>query len=350
MRLYVLASEIAHYIHCPSLFEVTLQLMPSAWQILRMSNPAKGETLEAIAFINKDSKEVLCAYKGLDPYRIPDIKDAAYLIVGSIPSRASTAVKSFNCKVIEMLKSQAPDDFAQYHFSTTGHSLGSIFAATSSIDFLKFTVSVDKCVMFDPPGVGKFIDQMISIELERGEALDLSHIKYEALLALPNFVNCAHLQDSSYANVNVKVIIQDQGPMSHDFSIPRLICYYIAKPFAALIDFSRGTNISHNLLDNLCRLEKEVESHRLKYFWDFIEKKQGVALELKTPKDFGIGKNCRSIVVERKSHQTDLDLIRSEDSLLSLASQSKYIEIDTATVPYSTLTELLGESALYQEL
>lgn len=149
---------------------------------------------KAVAFINKNTKEVVIANAGTRPSDLYDLADDAMLgagvyqkptssLLGSIPgtfgilssafdafSKVSKfaisrftklpteiptkmpAIKTFLDEVQDKLKEGGGGDMLEYTLSSTGHSLGSVLSDLVILEAQSRGIKVDKSITFDSPG------------------------------------------------------------------------------------------------------------------------------------------------------------------------------------------------------
>ncbi|HJD54789.1 MAG TPA: hypothetical protein LFW11_05595 [Rickettsia endosymbiont of Proechinophthirus fluctus] len=144
------------------------QLTDSGWAILTAScdniNTAKY-AYKAVAFINKDTKEVHIASAGTK-FNIYDLLDDLLIALHYLPTKL-TPIQDFVNEIINKLGGLSKA--TEYSFNTSGHSLGAIIADLTLVEIHSRNLHFNKSTTFDSPGSKPIIERGIEKNLFTGK-------------------------------------------------------------------------------------------------------------------------------------------------------------------------------------
>ncbi|WP_121542675.1 hypothetical protein [Candidatus Rickettsia colombianensi] len=140
--------------------KVNEQLTDSGWEILTAScdhvSTAKYG-YKAVAFINKETKEVHIASAGTK-FNIYDLLDDGLITLHYLPTKL-TPLQEFVNEVINKLGGLSKA--IEYSFNTSGHSLGAIIADLTSVEIHSRNLHFNKSTTFESPGSKPIIERAI---------------------------------------------------------------------------------------------------------------------------------------------------------------------------------------------
>jgi hypothetical protein len=120
---------------------------------------------KAVAFINKDTKEIHIASAGTKA-DINDILDDIRITFHYAPSKL-IPVKEFINEIIQKIGGN--EKAAEYIFNTSGHSLGAIVADLTGVELHSRNLNFNKSTTFDSPGSAEVIKYAIEQDLFTGK-------------------------------------------------------------------------------------------------------------------------------------------------------------------------------------
>ncbi len=142
----------------------------SNWKVLATSHEMEAATkseFKAVAFINKDTKQVVIAHAGTQvsasdiKQSLEDIWADMQLAAKITPDRKLESIKAF----ITEIQGKLQKDAEEYSFSTTGHSLGSVLSDLAAVEMLSRGMKVTDSVTFDNPGSRPVIEHALKAGL-----------------------------------------------------------------------------------------------------------------------------------------------------------------------------------------
>ena len=146
---------------------------------------------KSVTFVNKVTKEVHVSTAGTVPTDIYDLYDDMLIGLGKVPTKIEP-LKDMVTKVMDLLKDQ--DGSAEYTFSTSGHSLGSVISDLTLAEIQSRGGKIDKSTTFENPGSKIVMEKAIKDGLFTGDvelsAEELS-THSEIYNSRPNVINQA---------------------------------------------------------------------------------------------------------------------------------------------------------------
>ncbi|ARD86646.1 hypothetical protein A3306_05735 [Rickettsia bellii] len=136
-------------------------LANSGWEVLATSVDDKNTNqygYKAVAFINRNTKEIHISSSGTIITEKYDLIDDARITFGRLPNKM-LPVKAFVTKILEQVGGQ--ENVIDYKFSTSGHSLGAIVSDLTGIEIHSRGLKFEKSVTFDNPGSKKVVENAI---------------------------------------------------------------------------------------------------------------------------------------------------------------------------------------------
>jgi len=143
---------------------------------------------KAVAFINKDTKEIHIASAGTKA-DMNDIWDDAFIAFHYAPSKL-VPVKEFIDEIIQKIGGN--EKAAEYIFNTSGHSLGAIVADLTGVELHSRNLNFNKSTTFDSPGSAEVIKYAIEQDLFTGKvttSIEELANHSEVYNAKPNIIN-----------------------------------------------------------------------------------------------------------------------------------------------------------------
>ncbi|WP_422229302.1 lipase family protein [Rickettsia endosymbiont of Halotydeus destructor] len=167
------------------------ELIGSGWEIFATSSE-KAETSEygykAVAFINKQSKEIHIASAGTKA-DIYDLLDDIRLTFHYAPNKLAPAQKFIDEIIARISQEEVAHD---YIFSTSGHSLGAVVADLTALELHSRKLNIDKSTTFDSPGSAEVVKYAIQNKLFTGEInISIEELAKHSVVynAKPNIIN-----------------------------------------------------------------------------------------------------------------------------------------------------------------
>jgi len=191
---------------------LTEKLKGTGWEILFKSpdDPATNQySYKSVAFINKITKEIHISTAGTKPAEVYDLYDDALITFGYAPNKLSPMQKFVDKIVAEVARTG--ENAQDYHFGTSGHSLGAIVSDLTFVELHSRGLKFDQSITFDNPGSKHVVQNAISKGLFTGkvietvEELGKNCIEYNAK---PNFINTVN----EHMSCNTKVLIPHNKP------------------------------------------------------------------------------------------------------------------------------------------
>ncbi|AAU03641.1 hypothetical protein [Rickettsia typhi] len=233
-------------------------LVGTGFEILAASCDSLNTTqygYKAVAFINKDTKNIHIASAGTKP-DINDIWDDALITCHYAPNKLKTAQK-FVDKIIA--KIGGIEKATEYTFDTSGHSLGAIVADLTGVELHSRNLNFNKSVTFDSPGSQEVIKYAINQDLFTGKVItpieELAKHS-EVYNAKPNIINTTN-QHAGQINLVLPKINNENSESSkavgwgeYLYNIAGSVVYKVAEYL------------------NINKMFEGINNHKLKHFAD----------------------------------------------------------------------------------
>ncbi len=126
-----------------------------SWEILSDSKNSSN-AYKAVAFLNKETKEIHIATAGTVPTNVSDLYDD-FLINFRFTPKKITPMQNFVSGVLKKLG----DDVSEYTFSTSGHSLGAVVSDLTACEIVSRGLKFNKSITFENPGSKKVVETAI---------------------------------------------------------------------------------------------------------------------------------------------------------------------------------------------
>ena len=173
--------------------DILVKSAKSKWEILldsSISTTTNNHAYKAVAFANRETKEVHICTAGTNPAHFNDLKDDVKIIFGYAPSKIDP-MKHFVSNVLKLVNED-------YTFSTSGHSLGAIVSDLTAAEIISRGLKFNKSTTFDSPGSKTAMEYAIKNEMFSGnnnpdivEKVAEKAITYNAR---PNIINITQPQ------------------------------------------------------------------------------------------------------------------------------------------------------------
>lgn len=175
---------------CRSKYNVYLD----GWKVAKVFSPADSDDYYSCLYLNPHDGQAVLAHRGTSIPRVnksfrADIKEVLKREIGQQQIAAYLATKE-SLEIIDDLNKKSGEEYANYHFSITGHSLGA-WLGELSLYFCHrdFNYNIAKAVVFDSPGMGDLFNNF-KLRSTSGNHIDYSKsLNLVTYLSAPNLVN-----------------------------------------------------------------------------------------------------------------------------------------------------------------
>lgn len=212
-----------------------LSFIPKGWKYLTDSSKddlSAQNNYRAAAFVNEETKEVLIANAGTDPFSRSDILDDIEVKNGRVPSKFESA-KCFIDNITNLLENPS-----EYKFSVTGHSLGGPMSDLVACELAGRGYKVESSYTFDNPGSKPIVE----CALKEGSLseFDADSIDFRSYNARPNLINTTNEQMGD----THLVVLPKQGSTQTDETVgtTSYISYIFGKVGSAMSEAISGLN------------------------------------------------------------------------------------------------------------